>query len=206
METLIGLARRRILGNELFAQGANVSSAALAALSLLLLLGTEILSWPVAVCVPVAALAIGLYRVRKRLPAPYTVAQIVDRRLGLADTLSTAVFFNDVAPQSRVDAEVRLTQLGHANRVAQTVDVRGAVPYVMPRTIYVMAALVMVASSLFALRYGLTRRLDLKHPLANFLPESLGANKRTEQAANPHRSPKQIPQGPDENGEMFTRC
>src|SRR6476661_1184401 len=88
---LIGQARRRILGNEVFAQGANAASAALCALILLLLLGSEILSWPVVICVPIGALAIGVYRVRKRLPSLYVVAQIVDRRLGLADTLSTAV-------------------------------------------------------------------------------------------------------------------
>src|SRR3954454_3122104 len=74
---LIGLARRRILGNELFAEGANASSAALCALILLLLLGSEILSWPVAVCVPLAAIAIGAYRVRKRFPSRYLVAQLV---------------------------------------------------------------------------------------------------------------------------------
>src|SRR5215217_1967240 len=126
---LIGQARRRILGNEVFAQGANASSAALCALILLLLLGSEILSWPVVLFVPVAALAIGAYRVRKRLPSLYTVAQIVDRRLGLTDTLSTAIFFNDVAPDAHVNAEVRQTQREHAERLAETVDARRAVPY-----------------------------------------------------------------------------
>jgi len=198
---LIGQARRRILNNELFAQGANASSAALGALILLLLLGTEILSWPVAVSVPLGALAIGAYRVRKRLPSLYAVAQIVDRRLGLTDTLSTATFFHDVAPDAHVDAGVRQCQLESAERLAQTVDPRRAVPFVMPRSAYVMGALLLVASSLFALRYGITRTLDLKRPLANFLPESLNPNKRTEQASERRRNPKQIPQVPDENGE-----
>ena len=64
-------------------------------------------------------------------------------------------------------------------------------PYRMPRGVYVMAALSLVASSLFALRYGLSRSLDLKQPLASFLPESLRAGKRTEQADNARRKPKQ---------------
>jgi hypothetical protein len=198
---LIGEARRRILTNELFAQGASASSAALAALILLLVVGSEILSWPVVVFVPLAALAIGAYRVRRRLPKPYGVAQIVDRRLNLADTLATAIYFTEVAPEAPVDAGVKRAQFAHAETVAQGLDARQAIPFVMPRSAYVMGALVLVASSLFALRYGLTRRLDLKQPLANFLPESLVPGKKTEQARNQRRNPKQFPQAPEEAGE-----
>jgi hypothetical protein len=197
---LIAEARRRILGNELFAQGANASSAALCALILLLLLGTEILSWPVVIFVPIAALAIGMYRVRRRLPSHYRVAQIVDQRLGLADTLSTAVYFRDL-PENAGASKIRRSQLEYAERTARTVDARSAIPFVMPRSVYVMGALVLVASSLFALRYGLSRHLDLKQPLANFIPESLSPNKRTQQASERRRNLKQIPQTPDESGE-----
>src|SRR5262249_38399390 len=190
---LIGEARRRILTNELFAQGANASSAALAALILLLLLGTEILSWPVVLFVPLAAIGIGLYRVRRRVPQPYGVAQVVDRRLNLADALATAVYFNEVAPKASVNEGVKRAQFEHAEVVARGLDARQAIPFVMPRSAYVMGALVLVASSLFALRYGLTRRLDLKQPLANFLPESLTPGKPTEQARNQLRTPSSIP-------------
>ncbi len=68
-----------------------------------------------------------------------------------------------------------------------------------------MAALLVVAGSLFALRYGLSRRLDLKQPLANFLPESLKSNRRTEQANDRRRDPKQAPQVPDDNGDGADR-
>ena len=87
--TLVRLARRRFLGNELLSQGANASSAALAALILLLLLGTQILSWQWAVTIPAVAAAAGCYQVRRRLPSRYRVAQIVDHRMALADTIST---------------------------------------------------------------------------------------------------------------------
>jgi hypothetical protein len=198
---LIGEARRRILTNELFAQGANASSAALGALILLLLLGTEILSWPVVLFVPLAAIGIGLCRVRRRVPQPYGVAQVVDRRLNLADALATAVYFSEVAPKAPVNEGVKRAQFEHAEAVSRGLDARQAIPFVMPRSAYVMGALVLVASSLFALRYGLTRRLDLKQPLANFLPESLTPGKRTEQARNQRRNPKQYPQAPEEAGE-----
>jgi hypothetical protein len=195
---LIGEARRRILGNELLAQGANAASAALAALILLLLLGSEILTWPVVLCVPLAAVAIGFYRLRKRLPSEYQVAQIVDARLGLADTISTAVFFEN-APGG--DIEIRQAQRARADSMAAAADARQAIPFVMPRAVYLTASLLLVAGSLFALRYGLAHTLDLKQPLANFLPEGMRANRRTEQAANQKKNPKQVPQAPDENGE-----
>ena len=198
MGRLIGQARRRILGNELLVQGANASSAALAALILLLLLGSEILTWPVVLFVPLAAIAIGVYQLRKRLPDAYRVAQIVDARLGLADTISTAVFFENA---SGGDAGIRQAQRARADRIAQTADARQAIPFVMPRSLYLAASLLLVAGSLFALRYGLSRTLDLKQPLANFLPEGMRPSRRTEQAANQKKNPKQVPQAPDENGE-----
>jgi hypothetical protein len=197
--TLVGLARRRILGNELLSQGANACSAALAAFILLLLLGTQVLNWQWALLIPLAALGAGVYQVRRRLPSPYAVAQIVDHPLELADTLSTALYFSDPEPASRVSEEIRKTQLATAGRLAESVDVRKAVPYTLPRTVYLMAALFLVAGSLFALRYGLSKSLDLKQPLASMLPETFGAGKPKEQAANKKRNPKRDPEAPDDN-------
>src|SRR5262249_28244633 len=151
-------------------------SAALLAFILLLLVGTQILNWQWTVSIPLAALAIGLYRVRARLPKPYAVAQIIDRRLSLADSLSTALFFSQPDAPAHGSAEVRRLQFERAEALAANVDVRHAIPYTMPRSAYAMAALALVASSLFALRYGLTRRLDLRPPLANILQQSLGLN------------------------------
>lgn len=198
MGTLVRQARRRILGNQLFAQGANAGSVAFAAFTLLLLLGTQILSWPVALAVPLAALAFGIYRVMRSMPSPYAVAQRIDQRLGLADSLSTALFFSEINPDAPVSPEIRSAQFEEASRVAETVDLRLAVPYTVPRAVYLMAGLALVAGSLFALRYGLSRRLDLQQPLANFLPESLGGGKPVHQANNSRRNPKQTPETPDD--------
>ncbi len=198
MGNLVRRARRRILGNQLFTQGANAGTAALAAFILLLLFGTQILSWPVALTVPLAAAAFGIYRVKRHTPSYYAVAQLIDRRLGLADSLSTALFFSEVDPGARVAADIRRAQFEEASRLAQSVDVRRAVPYTMPRAVYLMAGLALVAGSLFALRYGLSRRLDLKQPLANFLPESLTGGRPVKQANNARRSPKQTPETPDD--------
>ena len=175
-------------------------SAALVAFILLLLLGSEILNWQIVAAVPLLAFAAGVYLVRKRLPSPYRTAQIVDHRLELSDTLSTALFFHEVQPEASVEREVRDAQFAQAGRLADTIDARKAIPYVVPRGAYIAGVLLLVASSLFALRYGISRQLDLRHPLANFLPESLTNSPKVRQASNSKRDPKRTPESPDENG------
>jgi len=179
---LVGRARRRLLHNELFSQGAIAASAALAAFILLLIAGTQVLDWRWLVCIPLAAAGVGLYRVMRRLPSPYGVAQTVDRRLGFADTLSTALFFSQPECAGKASEEIRRLQYERAERLAQSGDARQAIPYTMPRTAYLAAALVLVASGLFALRYGLDRRLDLRPPLAQILEQTFGFDQPTEQA------------------------
>ena len=174
MLALVRLVRRRLFNNELLAQGANASSAALVAFILLLLLGTEILAWQVALVLPLAAAGFGFYIARRRRPTPYGAARIIDRRLGLSDTLSTALHFSESADSAKAAPGVVAAQAAAAESVARRVDVRRAAPYTMPRTAYAMAGLFLVAGSLFALRYGISRRLDLKQPLASMLHQTLG--------------------------------
>jgi hypothetical protein len=195
---LVRRARLRILGNQLFAEGANAGSAALVALILLLLAGSQALNWPVALAIPLAAAGLGIYRVKRRMPSRYAAAQLVDQRLGLADNLSTALFFSEVEPEARVSRDIRRAQFEEAGRLAQGVDVRRAVPYAVPRGVYVTAVLALVAGSLFALRYGLSRRLDLRQPLASFLPERLSGGKPVRQAGKARGDGKQTPETLDD--------
>jgi hypothetical protein len=190
---LIRRARRRLFCNELLSQGAIAVSAALASLILLLLLGTQVLDWRWLLPVPLAAAGAGLYRAYRRVPASYAVAQIVDRRLALADSLSTALYFSRGESSPGISPEVRRCQFERANRLSQAVDVRDAVPYAVPRAVYPMATLVLVASSLFALRYGLTSRLDLRPPLARILQQTLLAGRLSEDVRNlPRKIPRQV--------------
>src|SRR5205085_7867393 len=69
-------------------------------------------------------------------------------------------------------------------QMARTVDLRQAVPYSVPRTVYAMTALLLVAGSLFALRYGVSKRLDLKQPLATMLYHTFGADTPEKAARN----------------------
>jgi hypothetical protein len=195
--TLIRQARRRFLRNELFCQCANAFSAALIGFILLLLLGTQILSWEFAAVIPVAAAAYGIFRATRRTPEPYRLAQLIDQRLSLADTLSTAYFFSQGSGEaaSDVSGEVRRIQLQRAEQLAPEVDLRHAIPYTIPRTAYLMAALLLVASSLFALRYGISRRLDLKPPLAQMLQEQFGWKPKPQSAKDNRHKKTEPPQG-----------
>ena len=194
MLALVRMARRRVLHNHLLCEGSNAVSAALFAFILLLVFGTQALNWYWAVLLPAGAIALAAWRVRQRMPSLYVTAQRVDRRVGLADALSTAVFFNHGAAAPRASAELRQWQLGEAERVAGGVDVGQAVPYAFPRTAYAAAALLLVASSVFALRYGLTDRLDLRQPLARILQQKLGYGEPDKQARlDTRQSQKQLP-------------
>jgi hypothetical protein len=193
--TLIRKARRRVLYNELLSQAVTAVCAALAAFILLLILGTEILNWYWVVFIPVATFAGAAYRLRKRIPPLYVAAQIVDRRMGLADSLSTAVYFSEEHAW-KPPAGICRRQFEQAERAALGIDPRRAIPYTMPRSAYAMAALILVASSLFALRYGLSRRLDLAEPMARILQQALGLD-APQTASTPQRKnirPGEFPQ------------
>jgi len=196
--TLVRRARRRLLHNELFSQGANAGSAALAAFVLLLLIGTEILNWQWLVLIPAAALIAGLYAVRRRLPTPYAAAQMIDRRLGLADTISTALYFHDSESRAHSEPDVVRLQAAAAERAAESADVRQAVPYAMPRAVYAMGALLLVAGSLFALRYGLTRRLDLRPPLVSILQQTFSPERKQQARNDMRRVPRPQPSQADD--------
>ena len=204
MFILVRRARQRLLYNELLSQGANASSAVLIAFILLLLLGTQVLNWRWALAIPLVAAGAGLYVACRRLPSPYTVAQIVDCRCALADTLSTALFFSQGEPPSYVSGEIRQSQLEQAGRLSETVDVRRAIPYTMPGAVYLLAALLLAAFSLFALRYGLSLRLDLKPPLARILQQKFGRNQPTERARDQRPKAPENPDSRDDGTALFS--
>jgi hypothetical protein len=192
---LVDRARRRFLNNELIAQGSNAACAALVAFILLLLVGTQILDWRFTLVIGALAIAFGIYRANKRVPSPYAVAQTVDRRLGFADAISTAFYFSQEPPPAGPSPELRAMQLEQAARMAESADVRVAVPYRMPRSLYVVAVLLLVAGTLFALRYGLSSSLDLKAPLATLIPYQFPWQVKSPEQAK--KNPKYAPNLPD---------
>lgn len=164
----------------MLSQGANALCAALLALIVLLVAGADVLGWRWLAAIPAAALAAGAWRAWRRVPAKYVAAQLVDRRLGLADALSTAVHFEKASAAG--SDSMREGQRRRAEAVAAQADVRRAVPFSMPRASYATATLALVATSLFAVRYGAQHRLDLRTPLARILGLPLAFERPAEQA------------------------
>ncbi len=183
--TLVARARRRLFQNELLTQAANATVAVLAAFILVLLAGTQLLDWYWIVLVAAAAAAVAVYRARKRLLTPYRAAQVVDRRLELSDTLSTALFLQDSA--AGVPEQLRQFQLKSADALSQTVDVKGATPYTMPRSVYALTILLLLAGSLFALRFALLGTLNLQAPLAQVFAQQSNDPARKQLARNAHK-------------------
>lgn len=171
---LIQRARRRFLWNEIFSSLALAAALVIGALILLLLFGTQILDWRILAVVCAAGLGIFLYRTFRRLPPPYKIAIFLDHRAELQDSLSTALFFEDPSRGFPGNASVRAAQRSHAERLLDRIDLARALPFTLPKAAYAVGALGLVASSLFALRYGIDRRLDLKPPLTSILMDSLG--------------------------------
>ena len=197
MLTLVDRARRRLFHNELFAQGAHAGIAILGAFILVLLAGTGFLDWRWMALVSVVAVGFALYRAKKHLLSRYSAAQVIDRRMELADTLSTAVHFEQ--ERAQVSPALRQFQRDKASQAAEAVDVRLAVPYAMPRGIYAIAVLLLVAGSLFGLRYGLLGSLDLHPPLAHVLAQQFGWKEKPQVAKN-ERKPARVPEQQDDPG------
>jgi len=170
---LIRRARRRVVRNELLSALTLAASVALGAIVLLLLFGTQILDWRILAVLCLAGLGLALVRTMRRVPSPYRLAIAVDRRAGLQDSLSTALFFEDAALGTE-GAPVRAAQKTQAEALIERIDLAQAVPFTLPKAIYAVGALGLIASSLVALRYGIDRRLDLKPPLTTILMDTFG--------------------------------
>jgi hypothetical protein len=167
-------ARQRFLWNEVIAQLAFAAALLMGGVVLLLLVGTQILDWRVILAVSLAGFGIALYRTLKRIPGHYKIAALLDRRAGLFDALSTAYFFSDPAKAEKVSDSVRAAQMASAESLIPSVDLESAIPFRFPRAVYAMGVLGLVASSLFALRYGTQKQIDWKPPISQLLIESLG--------------------------------
>lgn len=163
---LIRRARRRLYIHLSVRVLGDACTVLFAGLILAFLTGTGLLGWPFAVVLSAAALGFALWRSRRGIGTPYQTAQQLDRRLGLPDSLSTALFFFDREPPAGHRDAVN-HQRSEAERLARAADARRAFPFVAPRGLYVTAALLLAAGGTFFLRYGITHTLDLSSPLVH---------------------------------------
>lgn len=171
---LVRRARRRFVVNEALRQAALALTLALALIALLLILGTQILAWHWLISIPLAALCIGTYRLLRRVPGDYAIAQRIDGNLKLSDTLSTAVYYAHPTRPPVGSETMRESQRAVAERAAEHIPLDQALPFHMPRAVYSVAFFGVLATGLFGLRYGFLGSLDLKPPLTSVIQEAMG--------------------------------
>ena len=93
-------------------------------------------------------------------------------------------------------------QRARADRLAETADPRQAIPFVMPRAVYLTASLLLVAGQPLraAVRSGANARLETAAARIS-CRKACGLAGTPIRPTNQKRNPKQVPQAPDENGE-----
>jgi hypothetical protein len=141
-----------------FAMGAFLASTAL-----LLILGTQIFEWYWLVLISVIGIAVAGWRLRRAVFDRYRIAQLVDKRLQLNDSLSTACFLL-LAPDWHEKPAARY-QIAYAGELVSRVEVRRAFPYGGQRAWAATAILAVTVFSLFALRYYVKSSLNLRPSL-----------------------------------------
>jgi hypothetical protein len=130
---------------------------------LLLLLGTQILNWYWLALLGIAAVVLGTVRVILRRPTRYQVAQQLDERLKLHDSIATAWHLL-TSEAGNEDPPVRF-QIQYAGKLAETVNPGRAFPFTGQRMWGLAGALAGLAFGLFAVRYLVQNSLNLEHPL-----------------------------------------
>lgn len=130
---------------------------------LMLLLGTQILDWYWLVLLGIAGVGLVSFRLRGRTLPRYRIAQMLDQRLHLSDSLSTAWFLLSIA--NRRDDPMARFQIERAEHMARAVRASRAFPLTGRRTWALTSALGVVVLGLFAVRYLVTSSLSLEQAL-----------------------------------------
>ncbi|MBI3666226.1 MAG: hypothetical protein HY236_08390 [Acidobacteria bacterium] len=166
----VARARGRFVANLALREAALGGTVALCGPTLLLLLGRGWFAWPLLTLFAAAGVAVVGWRLWKRRPDLYQVAQVVDLKLATADQISTAIYFLD--SQEPTPREQRRA----ASRLATRSNLEAAFPLTMPRSACALAAVFLLASTLFALRYFLEKPLRMEQPLSRLLWPTVDGN------------------------------
>ncbi len=163
VNTLVRSACRRRLLLVAMEQLALALAGIFAGAIVILLLGTRTLDARWLALLAGAGLLITVFRVRRNLLAEYRVAQILDDRLRLSDTLSTAWFL--LSRTTGRDAGLESLQIERAEAVAARVKAQAAFPFTGQRAYTLMIALAAGMFGLLAFRYAGHQRVDFRDSL-----------------------------------------
>jgi hypothetical protein len=177
VEDLIRRARQRLLLNETLAQVAFAAALTVGGFALLLLVGTRYMEWWTLALLAAVGIVIGVYQIYKKSPDLYSTAVRLDVNANLKDALSTALYFSAHGSSGHTASSGEFLRLQRiqAESAAGAVQLEQAVPFVIPRSLYAMAALCVLASALIALRFGMGHGLDLRAPITQFFLEDQAA-------------------------------
>ncbi len=145
-------ARQRSFQHLLLQQMTRAAAITFACGIVILLAGTEYLSALWLLLVAAVTLGAGVYIALRKRPSAYRIAQRIDAKLKLADTLSTAAHF--IETPEAADASLRESQRLQAERLAESVDLKQALPLTRPRALYPALALALALAGVLLMRYA----------------------------------------------------
>ncbi len=170
MRGLLAQARKRVIGHLVLDKSALALAIGMGGVVLLLLAGTQILDWYWPVLLTAVSLGVGVYQLRKHIPSSYEIAQRIDKRLQLADALSTATYFSE-HPTPGLEAVCKL-QFKEADQLASSVNLEQALPLKRSPFLIPAAILLAAATSLFVVRYVMTGSMDLRTSLFEMVADT----------------------------------
>lgn len=169
---VIHLAQRRIV----FLRSADVAGwiagALLATFCVLVVSGVDVVAWRWLWLIAGLLIGFGAIRIWRGLPGEYAVAQDLDRRCDLQDTLATAWYVD----HNRLETPAARFLLSYAGAAADRVAVTNAFPAENKRSLWFAAGMLGIAMVLLFARYQTVGRLDF-HPscLAIWIPPDRSA-------------------------------
>ena len=161
-------------------------SIVFAGVIIMLLLGTQILEWYWLLLLLAIGSGVAFFRIRQKIIARYRIAQILDERLALQDSLSTAWFLRNEGAGT-TDGHAARYQLEHAEQIAAGVQPIAAFPLVGRSAWAFTAVMAVVICGLFAVRYFVNSSLSLRPGLV-----SLPFGKTSDQAEAPAGKEKKL--------------
>jgi hypothetical protein len=152
LSDLLAKARQRSVQLLLLQQLARAAAVTLACGIIILLAGTQYLSALWLLLVAAVTLGAGIFIALRKRPSAYRIAQRIDAKLKLADTLSTAAHF--IETPDAADASLRESQRLQAERLAESVDLKQVLPLTRPRAFYPALALAVALAGVLLMRYA----------------------------------------------------
>ncbi len=173
LTVLLAAARNRAFGHVAIREALLAASVGLGVAAVALLAGTAHIGLYWIPVVALVTLAVRLFVEHRRRPSAYVLAQKMDARMKLADTLSTAAYFAEPEASAHVDAALRELQRARAEQAARGVDLQQAMPLRRPVTLYPAAMMALVVLGVLLLRVTATGSFDTRASLVEGPLQSL---------------------------------